>query len=235
MIRINKYIAQSGFCSRRKADELIEKGEVKVNGETTSELGLQIDPSKDKIEIRDHLIKPQEKLIYLALNKPKYYLTTMSDPFGRKTVIDLVPKEHQGKGLKPIGRLDFDTEGLLVFTNDLELINEFTHPKFEKEKEYFVELDNPLDEGTKEKIEEGFILEDKETLPTKITQKSDTTLTITLKEGRKRQIKKMFKHFDLSVIYLQRIRIGKLTLGKEPLTQLPIGKTQLIDKKCLQV
>ena len=247
-IRINKFIAQSGIASRRKADKLIAEGRVKINGKPITQLGTTINPLADEVTINNKPVKPQEELIYLALNKPKGYITTLKDKHAQKTIADLIPATLKDKGLKPIGRLDKDTEGLLILTNDLELINLLTHPRYEKEKEYEVHIKGTLTPQQKAKLEKGVLLpvsnapsyssNHSKTLPCRIhithATKTQTKLTITLKEGRKRQIRKMFKLFDHPVLYLQRIRISNLKLGRPPIADLKPGQTKLIDKKCLQ-
>lgn len=214
-MRINKAIASFTEFSRRKADELIENGDVFLNGKIVKELGIQIDPEKDQLKVRGKIItaKKEEK-IYIALNKPKGYITTRDDELGRETVMSLVP---QNKNLKPIGRLDFDTEGLLLFSNDGEFINRLTHPRFECEKKYFAQITGALSEVEKDQLEKGIKIENKKTAPAKIIiiEKTprQTVLTITIHEGRKRQIRKMFSYLEHPVKYLQRISIGKIYLG----------------------
>lgn len=251
LIRLNKFLAQSGTVSRRKADDLIEQGAVTINGKPVTELGTKLDPETDKVTLNGKPIEPQKELIYLALNKPKGHITTLKDEFNRPTIARFIPANLKDKGLKPIGRLDKDTEGLVILTNDLELINKFTHPRYEKEKEYFVEVEGRLTPQDKAKLERGVFLpddfrdnvrstskSDKKTLPCLITitvsTPKTTKLKIILKEGRKRQIRKMFKLLSLPVLYLQRIRVGHLVLNEPPLTDLELGQTKLIDKKCLQ-
>lgn len=214
-MRINKAIASFTEFSRRKADELIKNGDVFLNGKIVKELGIQIDPEKDQLKIRDEIVlAKKEKKIYIALNKPKGYITTRDDELGRETVMSLVP---QNKNLKPIGRLDFDTEGLLLFSNDGEFINRLTHPRFECEKEYFVQIAGALSDEEKIQLEKGIKIENKKTAPAKIkiikTTDKQTILTITIHEGRKRQIRKMFSYLEHTVKYLQRIRIDKIHLG----------------------
>ena len=240
-IRLNKFLAQSGITSRRKADELIESGKVSLNGTPMTILGTKIDPQTDIITVEGHPepIKQIQDFLYVAMNKPTDYITTQKDDLHRQEILDLVPKALQNKGLKPIGRLDKDTEGLIILTNDTELINQLTHPRYEREKEYKAIIESQLTPAHKERLEEGILLPEEEnpTLPCKIkvleTTTQQTTLSITLKEGKKRQIRKMFKQIDQPVIYLQRIRVGNLTLGSPPLTDLPLGQIKLIDKQCL--
>lgn len=213
-MRINKYIASNSQYSRRKADELIVNGKVFLNGERVTKLGTDVDFRKDKITIGGEKIKAKKDFIYLALNKPKGYISTRKDDLNRKTVMDLVPKI---KNLKPVGRLDKDSEGLLLFSNDGNFINKLTHPKYECQKVYLVELKEKLSDENKEKLEKGIKISGKRTSPATITIKSrsenKTTLIIKIYEGRNRQIRKMFAYFEHPVKYLQRISIGKIQLG----------------------
>lgn len=229
-MRINKFIANNSNFSRRKVDQLILEGQVFVNGEKITEPGIQINPEKDKIKIFNKEIQSSAKKFYLILNKPAGYITTRKDEQKRQTVMDLIPQDFH---LKPVGRLDKDTEGLLIFTNDGELINELTHPKFHLKKEYLAIIEGKLKEKEKENLENGIVLDNKKTLPAKIEilekNKEETRLKITIREGRKRQIRKMFAYFHHPVKYLRRERIGKLILAN-----LPIGKHKFITKKEIQ-
>lgn len=226
-MRINKFIASSTSFSRRKADELIMQGKIFLNGKRVQNLGINIDPLKDIIKISEKNINPKNKNIYLALNKPAGYVSTRSDELNRQTVMDLIPKNMN---LKPVGRLDLETEGLLLFSNDGEFINRFTHPKFECEKEYFVKIKGELTMAEKQKLESGIILDSKQTSKAKIviikSSEKETFLRIVIHEGRKRQIRKMFDYISHPVKYLQRIRIGKIQLG-----QLEKGKFRTLTQK----
>ncbi len=220
-MRLNKFISSNTSYSRRKADELIQAGKIFINNKP-AKIGTQIDPKKDKITIRgseaetinENLITHQTKKIYLALNKPANFITTRSDDLNRKTVMSLVPKIEN---LKPVGRLDKNTEGLILFSNDGEFINKHTHPRFECEKEYFVKIKGMLSDKEKSALEKGIMLEGKKTSPAKIKiikeSLKQTTLTVTIHEGRNRQIRKMFAQLKHDVKYLQRIRIDKISLG----------------------
>lgn len=229
-MRLNKFIATNSEYSRRKADELISLGKVYVNDKKITKLGETIDPENDKIKINGKTIESENERIYLALNKPKGYITTRDDEQKRKTVMELLPKI---KNLKPAGRLDKDTEGLLLFSNDGEFINKITHPKYECEKEYFVIIEGELSEKNQEKLEKGVRIDNRKTHPSKITiikkLKTETSLKIKIHEGRNRQVRKMFATINQNVKYLQRIRIGKISLGSlkkgkyRPLSKLEIN------------
>lgn len=218
-MRINKFIASNTQFSRRKADELIIAGRVKINNEKIKKPGVDINPETDEVKIDNKAIKSSNSTnkIYLALNKPAGLITSRSDEFNRKTVMDLLPKIPN---LKPVGRLDRATEGLLLFSNDGEFINRHTHPKFECEKEYFVRIHGELLEREQKLLEDGVKIEGKKTSPAKISivkkNKGETDLKIVIHEGRKRQIRKMFDYASHPVKYLQRIRIGSIHLGKLP-------------------
>jgi 23S rRNA pseudouridine2605 synthase len=215
--RLQKLIAAAGIASRRHAEELIEAGEVTVNGEVVRELGTKADPARDHIKVRGRLINPllesQEK-VYVLLNKPRGYLTALSDPEGRPLVSDLVP-QSLGR-LHPVGRLDFNTEGLLILTNDGELTNYVTSARNHVEKVYEVKVKGVPPEEQIERLRRGVRLEDgARTAPARIV-KTDETRTnawyeVILREGRNQQIRRMFDLISHSVIKLRRVRIGPVT------------------------
>jgi len=215
-MRINKFIASNTPFSRRKADELIKNRRVSLNDKTVETLGIDINPDKDVIKIDDNKISPQktEDKIYIALNKPTGFICTRAENLNRKTIMELVPPKMN---LKPVGRLDRDTEGLILLTNDGDFIYKYTHPKYELEKEYFVEVLGEITQSKKSTIENGIIIDGKKTAKAKILiirkEKDLTILKIIIHEGRKRQIRKMFDSVGCPVKYLQRVRIGHLTLG----------------------
>ena len=220
--RLQKYISQAGIASRRHAEELIVAGKVKVNGKLIRELGTKIDPAKDKVEVNGKKIGLQ-KLMYLILNKPKRYMTTRHDPERRKTVYELLPAELRNV-VWPIGRLDFNTEGLLIFTNDGELTQTLAHPSKEHDKEYEVKIDKELSAGRIEKLRNGMMIDGKMTSPARLRIEG-TTVYITIHEGWNRQIRKMFGAFGYTVRNLKRIRIGKLMLGN-----LESGQIKFLEK-----
>lgn len=220
--RLQKYISQAGVASRRHAEELILRGLIKVNGEKVTKLGTKIDPDKDRVEVNGKLVK-SAKHVYILLNKPKRYMTTRRDPQRRKTIYDLLPADLRGK-VWPIGRLDFNTEGLLLLTNDGELTQELTHPSQEHEKEYEVVLDKELSEGKMEKLRHGMFLDGKKTAPALI-RANKRIVYLTIHEGWKRQIRRMFAALGYTVRNLKRIRVGKLKLES-----LETGKYKVINK-----
>lgn len=230
-MRINKFIALHSKYSRRKADELIEQGAVSINSGPPIKIGIDVDPSKDTVKINGKPLTIQKNKVYIALNKPQGYITTRNDEKDRKTVMSLCPKIPS---LKPVGRLDKDTEGLLLLSNDGDFINKFTHPKFECEKEYYAVVEGNLSKKYRQMLEQGIVIEGKKTAPAKIrilsTGKVETTLMITIREGRKRQIRKMFDLVVHSVKYLKRVRIGKVQLGN-----LKLGETRYLTKQEIDV
>jgi 23S rRNA pseudouridine2605 synthase len=212
--RLQKFLSAAGIASRRHAEDLIKAGKVKVNGQVVREMGVKVDPAKDEVRVDNKKVKPVAQLIYLAFNKPKRCMTTRDDPRKRKTVFDFLPPELRN-AVWPIGRLDFNTEGLLLFTNDGDLTHRLTHPSFEHEKEYEVQLDKELSSGRVEKIEGGMDIDGKRTAPAKLRLQG-TTVYLTIHEGMNRQVRKMFGELGYSVRNLKRVRIGKLKLADIP-------------------
>ena len=212
-VRINKFIASSGICSRREADLLIEDGKVKVNGKTVSELGFSVDDKKDKVEVEGKLIH-SVKLDYYKFYKPAGYITTSDDEKGRKTIYDLLPENLYH--LKPVGRLDKDSTGLIILTNDGELINQLTHPSVKVPKIYLVRIDAKIPRKDLEAISAGVEIEKGKIAFADITvlemDSSSTTMKITLFQGMNRQIRKMFEHFGYEVKSLKRVQHATITL-----------------------
>lgn len=213
MQRLNKYIAQSGICSRRDADELILSGQVQVNGAVIKELGFKVG-DKDKVFVNKVLIRPK-KLEYYRFNKPPGFITTSDDEKGRKTIYDVIPKELAG--LKPVGRLDKDSSGLLILTNDGDLINDLTHPSIKVPKIYIVSVNGRINNehvrqmATGIEIEKGKIAYAQvEVL--EISNKS-TMMQITLYQGMNRQIRKMFEYLGFEVKSLKRVQHATITIG----------------------
>jgi len=226
-IRINRYLARCGIGSRRSVEQLIRDGRISVNGEKIGKFTILINPDVDIVEYDNRELKPIQNKYYLILNKPKGYITSMKDTRGRPIVMDLIPEKYKRSGVFPIGRLDRDTEGILLLTNDGEIAYRLTHPKFGIQKKYLVTLDKPLDKKVKSKIERGIILYGEKTKPALVSYSDENrrTVTITLSEGKKRQIRMTFKNFGYHVIRLQRYAYGPLTLrGIDP------GSTRVLRK-----
>ena len=216
--RLQKIISAAGITSRRAAEELIREGRVSINGKVVSELGTKADAAKDHIKVDGKLINPKQPPTYIMLNKPAGFVTTMSDPEGRRTVQDLL------KGIKvrvyPVGRLDYNTEGLLLMTNDGDFAHLITHPKHEFPKTYLTKVKGVVEESQIDNLEKGIYLDDGKTAPAKIKkirkEEANSWLEITIHEGRKRQVRRMFDRVGHSVIKLKRIRTGNLSLGDLP-------------------
>lgn len=213
LVRLNKFIASNGFSSRRKIDEMILQGRVTVNGKTINELGYKINPDNDKVALDGENIRRSTKKIYILLNKPKGIITSVSDEKHRATVIDLIKIREK---IFPVGRLDYNTSGLLLLTNDGELANKLMHPVNEIYKTYLVKLSKPLEEKHRLKLTSGIKLEDKKTAPSKIryVKKNDyENLYISIYEGRNRQVRKMFENYGYFVRELKRVEYAGLKLG----------------------
>jgi 23S rRNA pseudouridine2605 synthase len=211
-MRLNKFLAHSGVCSRRAADLLIQSGRVALNGVTVQELGVSVDEKTDKVSVDGKEVSLHQDLIYVLLNKPKGYLSTVKDSFGRPTVLDLVGKE---KKVFPVGRLDLNTEGVLLLTNDGELTYRLTHPKFEIEKIYLVTVKGKMDQETLSrfrqgvKLEEGVVARGKGRIIKR--GEKESVFELRLKEGRKREIKRMCQASGLRVTKLTRTHFAHLT------------------------
>ena len=217
MERLQKYLARCGVASRRRAESLIAQGRVRVNGEPVTEQGRQIDPDRDRVEVDGRPISPPPGKVYLALNKPTGVVSTTSDPWGRPTVADLLPGTAR---LFPVGRLDADSEGLMLMTNDGELAHRLMHPRYGCSKEYLVLVRGRPGAEALERLKQGVELEEGQTAPAEVeatrTEAGGSWLRVTLREGRKRQIRRMLGTVGLPVERLKRVRIGPLRLGNLP-------------------
>ncbi len=215
--RLQKVMAEAGVASRRHAEEMIAAGQVMVNGEVVTEMGVKVDPERDRIEVDGKPLTPEAK-VYLALNKPAGVVTTAEDTHDRPTVLSLIP-EAVGR-VYPVGRLDMDSQGLLLLTNDGDLAYRLTHPGFEHEKEYKIRVAGHPSEKLLAQLARGIALEDGPTLPAQISmvqKKRDSTwLRVVLREGRKRQLRRMFEAIDHPVRDLIRMRVGPIQLGDLP-------------------
>jgi 23S rRNA pseudouridine2605 synthase len=224
-VRLNKYLASIGIGSRREIDKMVENKKIRVNGEYP-EPGLKVN-KKDKIEIDGKLIgKNSEKKVYYILNKPKKVISAVKDDRNRKTVVDIVKAKER---IYPIGRLDYDTEGLILLTNDGDLYNKVIHPKSEIYKKYIVQAAGLIKKIKLGQLKAGIKLEDGLTLPAKVRflreEGSTTWLTIAIREGKNRQVRRMFDAIGHRVINLQRVKIGRITLG-----DLEVGEYRKLTK-----
>jgi 23S rRNA pseudouridine2605 synthase len=235
--RLQKFLSRAGIASRRQAEEYIRSGLIRVNGQIVQEMGLKIDPAKDRVEYRGQRITAQKEHIYIMLNKPLNVVTTMKDPQGRKKVMDLLP------GIKtrvyPVGRLDYRTEGLLILTNDGQLAYRLTHPGYKVVKTYLATVAGNLSRESIKILKEGVELEDGLTLPADVKvisrEKGFTRLQISISEGRNRQIRRMCEAVGHPVKALKRIRFGPLELaGLQPGEYRLLGKDEInaLKKAC---
>ncbi len=214
-IRLQKYMADCGVASRRKCEEIIVSGKVKVNGATVTELGTKV-TEEDEVTVNGEPIKKVFKKIYIAMNKPVGYITTVSDEFDRPTVINLVEDEIHTR-VYPVGRLDFDTEGLLIMTNDGDMTYKLTHPKHVIYKTYVATLNDVPHPKEIERLKKGVVIDGRKTQAPKVDWLRDNIVEISISEGRNRQVRKMFEAIGYEVVNLQRTAVGNLTLGNIPL------------------
>lgn len=212
--RLQKFMARCGVASRRKCEELILDGRIKVNGTVITELGFKINPEKDMVYYMSNLIKPEEIKRYIMLNKPVGVVTTVKDEKNRKTILDLVKVDER---IYPIGRLDYDSSGLIILTNDGDLYNKIIHPRSEVFKTYIVKVKGLFDKEKLETLRRGVDIGGYITAPCKArvvwSNSTSSELEISIHEGKNRQIRRMCSSLGHDVISLRRISIGKLTLG----------------------
>ena len=226
LVRLNKYIANSGICSRREADKYIKAGLVKVNGNVVTELGIKV-TMDDDVRYNDERIR-NEKKVYILLNKPKDYITSLSDEQNRKTVIDLIGNACKER-IYPVGRLDRNTTGLLLLTNDGELTKKLTHPKYEKKKIYMAVLNKNLKSSDMKQIHDGIELEDGFIKPDAISyanSENKKEIGVEIHSGRNRIVRRIFEYFDYKVEKLDRVYFAGLTKK-----QLPRGKWRFLTEK----
>ncbi|HLX55094.1 MAG TPA: pseudouridine synthase [Aquella sp.] len=214
LVRLNKYLKDKDICSRRKADEFIAKGYIKINGKIVTELGYKIDPEKDKVEILPELEQEKKEFKYIILNKPKGYVCSKSDKDG-PNIFSLLPKIE---GLTYAGRLDKDSRGILLLSNDGKFVYKILGSEFEREKEYIVRVDKPITDNFLESLSNGsIVLDGKRLRPTKVKQISELVFGIILTEGINRQVRRMAENQGYIVLDLERVRIGNIrdrTLSK---------------------
>lgn len=227
LMRLQKYIAEAQIASRRKAEEMILAGRVSVNGKIITELGTKVESDSDVVSVDGKEIYICEKLVYIMLNKPEGCVTTVKDQFNRKSVMDYVSDVKER--IYPVGRLDYDTSGLLIMTNDGEMTYRLTHPKHNVDKTYIAHVDRKPDEGDMEKFRKGIVIDGRKTAEAEIKIVKEgklTELEIKIREGRNRQVRKMCAAINCNVVKLKRIATGKLKLG-----ELEKGKYRYLDEK----
>lgn len=233
--RLQKYLANQGIASRRKAEEYILQGKVKVNGQVVTELGTKINPKKDKIEFEGKQVRKEMKKVYVLLNKPIDYVTTVKDQFNRNTVVDLV--KNAGDNLLPVGRLDMYTSGALILTNDGDFIYYVTHPKHEVEKTYTVTLRGIVTNEEIDNLRQGVTIDEEYiTKPAKVRilkidqEKNISRLEIIIHEGKNRQVRKMCESVGKKVVALHRSKIGDIDVK-----DLKIGEWRYLTQKEINI
>ena len=231
-IRLQKFLATAGIASRRKCEEYIEQGKVQVNGKIVTELGTKINPEKDIIKFNNEFVNSNKKYVYILLNKPIGYVTTVDDQFNRDTVLNLVKVKER---IVPVGRLDMYTSGALILTNDGDFVYKVTHPKHEIEKTYTVTVKGIVKNGEVEQLRKGVQIDDYLTKPAKVkilktdVEKDVSRLEIKIHEGKNRQVRKMCEAVGRKVLALHRSKIGNIDVKT-----LEIGKWRFLQEKEVQ-
>lgn len=210
LIRLQKFLSEAGICSRRKGEEYIKAGFVRVNNKVVTELGGKVDPEKDRVEFKGKVVDVKSDPVYIALNKPKGYITS-SRQAGDKIVLDLIDIKER---IYPIGRLDKDSSGLLILTNDGSLHHRLSHPSFDHEKEYDVTVLRPIPEGALRSIAKGMPMMGTKTRPAEIERITSRRFRIVLREGKNRQIRRMVRKVGNHVTRLKRVRVSNIKLGR---------------------
>ena len=214
MIRLNKFLASCGVASRRKSDELIAAGKIMVNSKIVTEAGVTINEKKDKVIFDGKELSLPSSFVYIKLNKPKGYICSASDERGRKTIYDLIKTDER---LFSVGRLDYDTEGLIILTNDGDFANKIAHPSFSLEKEYQVTVEGKILESELAVMRKGAVVDGERMPPAKVkvigVEEKTTKLSVIINEGQNRQVRRMFEAIGKVIILLKRVRIGEVKLG----------------------
>lgn len=212
--RLQKYLARCGVASRRASEQIITSGRVRVNGQPADQLGASVDPDRDRVEVDGRAVRPPATLSYVALHKPIGVVSTANDPRGRRTVLDLVPGDAR---LFSVGRLDYDSEGLILLTDDGDLAMQLTHPRHSVEKEYRALLRGEVTDAVLQRLSAGIELDGKRTAPATFerleTHPDGVWVRVVLHQGRNRQIRRMVEAVGLDVVRLVRVRVGSLQLG----------------------
>ena len=218
-MRINKFLAECGYASRRNCEQLVLDGRVKINNRVVKKLATEVNLDVDLVSVDDKPAKPINKHLYIMLNKPKGYVCTTSDEKGRKTVMDFLVGKYDGKRIFPVGRLDFDTEGLLLLTTDGDLANRLMHPRNEVSKTYVARLEGEITDAEMNKLRLGVELDGIKTKKCKVKlvsydeKTNESRVEIVITEGRNRQVRRMFESINRDVIFLKRTAIGSIKLG----------------------
>jgi len=210
LMRLQKFLSGAGVCSRRKGEEFIRAGRVRVNGRVVAELGAKIDPEQDRVSVDGTPVQPEVPSVYIALNKPPGYVTSCRHA-GKRIVLELVDVPQR---IFPVGRLDKDSTGLLLLTNDGRLHQKLSHPSFDHEKEYDVSVERPISDGALQRMAEGMPILDGRTRPAEVRRTGERRFRIVLKEGRNRQIRRMVRRLGNEVVELKRIRVAAVRLGR---------------------
>jgi len=226
-MRLNKYLADCGVASRRACDKLIAEGRVAVNGKIVDQMGVVVNPDNDHVTVNGKRVAVKHKTYYILLHKPKGYVTTVCDELGRRTVMDLIDIKAR---LYPVGRLDYDTEGALILTNDGDVANKLTHPKNQVSKVYVCRISGEITNAEVAKLEKGVEIDGKLTLPAGVkVLESDvhhSRVELTIREGRNRQVRRMFEAIGKDVEFLKRVAVGEIRLGG-----LSRGKYRFLNEK----
>ena len=216
-MRINKFLAECGLASRRNCETLVTDGRVKINGKKVTNLATEVNEETDLVSVDDKPVKPIGKHLYILLNKPKGYVCTTSDEHGRKTVMDFFAGKYEGKRLFPVGRLDYDTEGMLLLTTDGDLSNRLMHPRNEITKTYVAKIEGEISEEELNKLREGVVLDGVKTKKSKVKllgyDGKISRIEVVISEGRNRQVRRMFESINRDVVFLKRVAIGEIKLG----------------------
>ena len=212
LVRLQKFLSTAGVCSRRQGESYIKNGLVKVNGQVVTELGTKIDPDTDQVAVDGRVVKVDMESVYVALNKPRGYVTSCKQE-NEKIILDLIDIPQR---VYPVGRLDKDSTGLIILTNDGTLHHRLSHPSFDHEKEYDVVVANPITDGALRKLEDGLPMMGTKTRPAEIKRISSRRFRIVLKEGKNRQIRRMVRKVGNRIAQLKRIRVSNVRLGKLP-------------------
>ena len=221
-VRLQKFIAKSGVCSRRKAEEFILQGKVRVNDELITQMGVTVNPDKDIVYVNGKKIKPEDEKVYIILNKPPGYVSSCEHK-GKKIILDLINVKER---IYPVGRLDLNSRGLIILTNDGPLHNKLSHPSFDHEKEYIVQTNIPITNGELKKLSNGVVIDGRKTRKAIVKKRGKDSYTFILKEGRNRQIRKMVETLNKKVSDLKRVRMASIKLG-----DLKQGKWRYMNKE----